>query len=96
MPYTAEITRGNPTCILFMIDQSRSMKDEISAGGEFPFIAHRQHRFQSQTAVPTQSQSQGAQAEIASEHDLVAVERRDDARALAEARPAAQDQYGSQ
>ncbi len=32
MPYTAEVNRTNPTCILFMIDQSRSMKDEISAG----------------------------------------------------------------
>ena len=32
MPYTAEVTRTNPTCILFMIDQSRSMRDEISAG----------------------------------------------------------------
>ncbi len=32
MPYTAEITRTNPTCVLFMIDQSRSMRDEISAG----------------------------------------------------------------
>lgn len=32
MPYTAEITRTNPTCVLFMIDQSRSMSDEISAG----------------------------------------------------------------
>ena len=31
MPYTAEITRTNPTCVLFMIDQSRSMGDEISA-----------------------------------------------------------------
>jgi hypothetical protein len=32
MPYTAEITRKNPTCVLFMIDQSRSMRDEVSAG----------------------------------------------------------------
>ena len=32
MPYTAEITRSNPTCVLFMIDQSRSMRDQISAG----------------------------------------------------------------
>ncbi len=31
MPYTAEVTRDNPTCVLFMIDQSRSMRDEISA-----------------------------------------------------------------
>lgn len=27
MPYTAEITRANPTCILFLIDQSDSMKN---------------------------------------------------------------------
>lgn len=32
MPYTAEVTRTNPTCVLFMIDQSRSMRDEIRAG----------------------------------------------------------------
>jgi len=31
MPYSAEITRSNPTCVLFMIDQSSSMRDEISA-----------------------------------------------------------------
>lgn len=31
MPYTAEVTRTNPTCVLFMIDQSRSMRDEIRA-----------------------------------------------------------------
>ena len=34
MPYTAEISRENPTCFLFMIDQSTSMKDEISAGDD--------------------------------------------------------------
>jgi hypothetical protein len=27
MPYTAEISRGNPTCFVFMIDQSASMND---------------------------------------------------------------------
>ena len=32
MPYTAEISRENPTCFLFLIDQSRSMEDKISAG----------------------------------------------------------------
>ena len=32
MPYSAEITRSNPTCVLFMIDQSSSMSDEVSAG----------------------------------------------------------------
>ena len=31
MSYTAEVTRTNPTCVLFMIDQSRSMSDEIRA-----------------------------------------------------------------
>jgi len=34
MPYTAEISRDNPTCFLFLIDQSRSMEDEISAGDD--------------------------------------------------------------
>ena len=34
MPYTAEISRENPTCFLFLVDQSRSMEDEISAGEE--------------------------------------------------------------
>jgi hypothetical protein len=27
MPYTAEISRGNPTCFVLMIDQSSSMSD---------------------------------------------------------------------
>ena len=30
--YTAEISRDNPSCFLFLIDQSTSMEDEISAG----------------------------------------------------------------
>ena len=30
--YTAEISRHNPSCFLFMIDQSTSMEDEVSAG----------------------------------------------------------------
>ena len=34
MPYTAEVSRENPTCFLFLIDQSRSMEDEIRAGDE--------------------------------------------------------------
>jgi len=29
MPYTAEISRDNPSCFLFLIDQSTSMEDEI-------------------------------------------------------------------
>ncbi|GIK37977.1 MAG: hypothetical protein BroJett011_18100 [Chloroflexota bacterium] len=32
MPYTAEISRANPTCFLFLIDQSGSMSDPISSG----------------------------------------------------------------
>ena len=32
MPYTAEISRDNPSCFLFLIDQSTSMEEEISAG----------------------------------------------------------------
>jgi len=32
MSYTAEVSRTQPTCILFMIDQSRSMDDSIHAG----------------------------------------------------------------
>ena len=27
MPYIAEISRGNPSCFLFLIDQSGSMRD---------------------------------------------------------------------
>ncbi len=34
MPYTAEISRENPTCFLFLVDQSSSMKDEVSAGDD--------------------------------------------------------------
>lgn len=32
MPYTAEISRGNPTAFLFLIDQSGSMEDKMSSG----------------------------------------------------------------
>jgi hypothetical protein len=32
MPYTAEISRSNPTCFLFLIDQSRSMAERF--GGD--------------------------------------------------------------
>ncbi len=35
MPYSAEISRANPTCFLFLIDQSESMKDHIG-GGDTP------------------------------------------------------------
>lgn len=34
MANTAEISRDNPSCFLFMIDQSGSMNDEISIGSE--------------------------------------------------------------
>ncbi|MEV3906922.1 MULTISPECIES: vWA domain-containing protein [Streptomyces] len=34
MPYTAEISRNNPTSIIFLVDQSTSMSDPI--GGEVP------------------------------------------------------------
>src|SRR4051812_31488219 len=29
MPYTAEISRDNPSCVLFLIDQSRSMREPM-------------------------------------------------------------------
>ena len=32
MPYTAEISRTNPSCFVFLIDQSRSMNDPWGAG----------------------------------------------------------------
>lgn len=32
MAYTAEISRANPTCLLFVIDQSGSMSDELASG----------------------------------------------------------------
>ena len=35
MPYSAEISRANPTCFLFLIDQSESMKEHIG-GGDTP------------------------------------------------------------
>jgi hypothetical protein len=34
MPYTAEISRTNPTCILFLLDQSRSMLEPFGAQPE--------------------------------------------------------------
>ncbi|GAA5038852.1 vWA domain-containing protein [Actinopolymorpha pittospori] len=34
MPYNAEISRNNPACFIFLVDQSASMSDPI--GGEFP------------------------------------------------------------
>lgn len=35
MPFSAEISRANPTCFLFLIDQSESMGDHIG-GGDVP------------------------------------------------------------
>ncbi len=32
MPYTAEISSDNPSCFLFLIDQSTSMEEEVAAG----------------------------------------------------------------
>ncbi len=32
MPYSAEISRDNPTCLLFVIDQSGSMSDKMTTG----------------------------------------------------------------
>ncbi len=32
MPYTAEVSRANPSCFLFLIDQSGSMSDPFGAG----------------------------------------------------------------
>src|SRR5438094_8512112 len=32
MPYTAEISRANPSCFIFLIDQSGSMADVFGAG----------------------------------------------------------------
>src|SRR5665811_1916532 len=32
MPYTAEISRGNPSAFLFLVDQSGSMSDKLSSG----------------------------------------------------------------
>lgn len=32
MPYSAEISRANPTCFLFLIDQSESMREPIGGG----------------------------------------------------------------
>ena len=32
MPYSAEISRTNPSCLLFLIDRSGSMEDPFGAG----------------------------------------------------------------
>ncbi|MEW6523788.1 MAG: vWA domain-containing protein [Bacillota bacterium] len=33
MPYTAEVSRQNPSCFLFLVDQSGSMSDPFGGGG---------------------------------------------------------------
>ncbi len=51
MPYTAEISRSNPSCFLFLIDQSGSMEDPIPnppASAEGPA-----------TPAPTRTKAQG-------------------------------------
>ena len=40
MSYTAEISRDNPSCFLFLIDQSRSMNAEFSIGSEGQKVAN--------------------------------------------------------
>lgn len=39
MSYKAEISRDNPSCFLFLIDQSRSMVDEVTMGEETQHMA---------------------------------------------------------
>src|SRR5271165_1662767 len=36
MPYTAELSRTNPTCLIFLIDQSSSMAEAFGAQPEKP------------------------------------------------------------
>src|SRR5438270_6348460 len=36
MPYSAELSRANPTCFVFLIDQSRSMAEPFGAQPEKP------------------------------------------------------------
>jgi hypothetical protein len=38
-PYSAEISRDNPSCFLFLIDQSGSMEDEVAVGDESQRLA---------------------------------------------------------
>ena len=39
MSYKAEISRDNPSCFLFLVDQSKSMDDMISLGEETQSVA---------------------------------------------------------
>ena len=40
MPYKAEISRDNPSCFLFLIDQSKSMEDKLSIGDDTQKMAN--------------------------------------------------------
>lgn len=40
MPYKAEISRDNPSCFLFLVDQSKSMEDKLSIGDETQQMAN--------------------------------------------------------
>jgi hypothetical protein len=45
MAYTAEISRDNPTCILFVVDQSASMSDKMATGkSKAEFVADALNR----------------------------------------------------
>ena len=62
MSYEAEISRRNPTCFLFLIDQSGSMSDHIQGNPEAPkkseFIADAINRV-IQTLIVTANQDEG-------------------------------------
>ena len=40
MSYKAEISRDNPSCFLFLVDQSKSMQDKLSNGDETQQMAN--------------------------------------------------------
>jgi hypothetical protein len=42
MAYTAEISRANPTCFVFLIDQSASMQDaarQLLGAAQLPWVS---------------------------------------------------------
>src|SRR5687768_10558721 len=53
MAYSAEISRSNPTCFLFVIDQSGSMVDSISGGERMKsdVVADTINRFLSELSI---------------------------------------------
>jgi hypothetical protein len=53
MAYSAEISRNNPTCFLFVIDQSGSMDDQISGGErkKSDVVADTINRFLSELSI---------------------------------------------